>query len=190
MKRSAGVALLLVMAIALPASAATTKTVTASGTSFSPRVMRAVAGKTVTWVNEGGTHNVRSATGMFVTDASQWPYSRVFSAGTFGYYCEIHSGMSGKVRIKPTMSHAPDGSPFTVRWATGSTNTGSQFKVQYRVDGGSWKTWRSSTSGVDGVFGQGGAPTTVVSGRSYGFRVKSISGYAASRYSPVRNVRP
>lgn len=189
MKRSAGIALLLVMAIALPASAAT-KTITASGTSFSPANVRGAAGTTVTWVNEGGTHNVRSSTDMFATDASQWPYSRVFSAGTFGYYCEIHSGMSGRVRIKPTASYAPDGAPFTVRWATGSTNTGSQFKVQYRVDGGGWKTWRSSTSAVDGVFGQGGAPTAVVSGRIYGFRVKSISGNAASRYSPVLNVRP
>ncbi len=172
------------------AATAVDKTVAASGTSFSPQTVRGPAGTTVKWVKEDGTHTVRSETDMFMADADQWPYSRVFSAGTFGYYCEFHSGMTGKVRIKPTVSNAPAGLPFSVRWATGATNTGSQFKVQYRVDGGSWKTWRSSTSGSDGVFGQGGAPTAVVAGRTYGFRVKSISGNASSGYSPVRNVKP
>ncbi len=171
------------------ASTTLDKTVTASGVSFSPQTVRGSAGTTVNWVKEDGTHTVRSATDMFMAGAAQWPYSRVFSAGTFGYYCEFHSGMSGRVRIKPRVSNAPDGLPFTVRWATGDTNTGSQFKVQYRVDGGSWKTWRSSTSGAAGVFGKGGAPTVVVAGRTYAFRVKSISGNSSSGYSPVRNVR-
>ena len=192
MMRRMFIALLLVVAMAVPAHAAT-KTVTASGFSFSPAGVSGGPGTTVTWQNDGGAHNVHSATGMFHSGSwtsTQWPYSRAFSAGTFPYYCEVHTGMKGTVKVAPSVSAAPDGAPFTVRWATSGTNTGASFKVQYRVNGGSWKTWRSGTSSDSGTFGWGGSPVRVMSGRTYGFRAKSLSGGRASGYSPVRSFTP
>lgn len=182
----------LVVALAVPAHAAT-KTVTASGFSFSPAKVSGVHGTTVRWDNGSGTHNVHSKTGMFSSGSAtstQWPFGRVFSAGSFGYYCQVHgTAMSGVVRVRPTVAAAPAGRPFTVRWATPATNTGSSFRVQYRVEG-RWKTWRGSTSARGAVFGKGGAPTSVVSGRTYGFRVKSVTGVNASGFSPVRSFTP
>lgn len=187
------IALLLVVAVAAPAHAAT-KTVTASGFNFSPSAVAGPAGTTIKWVQSSGTHNVVSRTAMFSSGsaaATSWPYTRTFSAGTFGYYCEVHgTGMSGTVRVKPRMSWAPDGKAFTVRWASSATNTGSAFSVQYRVSGGDWKTWRSTTSSTSGVFGKGGAPVSVVAGRTYGFRVRSLNNGKASGYSPVRSFTP
>lgn len=189
-------ALLLVVGMAVPAHAAT-KVVTASGASFSPASIGGPAGTTIRWNNDGGMHNVRSSNGLFSSGSpgsTSWPYTRAFSAGTFGYYCEVHgsaaSGMRGTVKVSPRASSAPDGKPFTVRWATSGTNTGASFTVQYRVSAGDWKTWRSSTSASSGVFGKGGSPVSVVSGRTYGFRAKSLKGGSASAYSPVRNFTP
>ena len=189
------IVVVLVLALAAPAQAAT-KTVTVSGFSFSPATIGGPAGTTIKWENGSG-HNVVSNTGMFSSGSpatSSWPYSRTFSAGTFGYYCGVHgspgSGMSGTVRVTPRASAAPDGKPFTVQWATASTNTGSSFTVQYRVSGGDWKTWRVGTSAKSGVFGKSGSPVTVVNGRTYGFRAKSLRSGSASGYSPVRNFTP
>ena len=187
-------AVALVLALALPAQAAT-KTVTASGTTFSPSVVGGPAGTTVRWEKGSGTHNVHSTTGMFNSGLpTDWPYSKVFSAGTFPYYCEIHGsptgGMTGKVKVRPSISAAPDGKPFTVRWATGATNTGYAFTIQYRVNGGAWKSWRTGTSADLRVFGKGGAPVTVVAGRTYGFRAKSLKSGNASRFSPVASFTP
>ena len=184
----------MVVALALPAHAAT-KTVTASGRSFSPSSVGGPAGTTVRWEAGFGTHTVTSSTGMFDSGSpTDWPYSRVFSAGRYPYYCEIHGspsgGMTGVVKIRPKISPAPAGKPFTVRWASGATNTGSSFTVQYRVNGGEWRPWRTRTSADVRVFGKGGSPVRVVDGRTYGFRAKSFKKGNASRFSPVRSFTP
>ena len=187
------VAALLPMA---PAAAATTTVILDNEElQFTPAIVAGRAGDSVTWEMNDGFHNVSSKTGMFrsgdPTD-QDFEFTRTFSAGTFPYVCELHAaeGMKGTIKVRPRASAAPDGAKFTVQWATASTNTGSMYRVQYRVDGGDWRTWRASTSSRSGVFGAGGSPVTVQSGTAYGFRAKSLRGENASGYSPVTTFTP
>jgi hypothetical protein len=162
---------------------------------FAPARVGGAPGKTVTWQKAAtiGAHNVNSRTGMFRSGAptsSPFTYSRTFSAGRYAYRCQVHEAMTGEVRIRPSAALAPDGKPFTVRWATAATNTGGRFTVQYRVNGGDWRTWRRATTSRAGVFGRNGAPVTVRAGRTYSLRVRSIKGDNRSAFSPVRSVTP
>lgn len=188
------VAVVALAAPATPASAATTD-VELRSSSFAPDVVSNRVGDAVRWVKTGGFHNVASTQAMFRSgDATfdQFTYSRTFSAGTYNYVCEIHGegGMTGKVRVRPRVGSAPSGAPFTVRWANPDTNTGSAFRIQFRVGGGDWKTWRGSTTSKSGVFGADDSPVTVRSGRTYGFRARSIKGENLSGYSPVVTFTP
>lgn len=195
MRRIVAGAGLMVLAMSAPASAATTEVqVGPSGDSlFAPATVTAVAGDAVEWRKSSGSfHNVRSRTGMFRSgDATTaaFTYRRTFSAGSFPYVCEIHENMTGTVRVKPRISPAPSGAPFTVRWAAVATNTGTRFRVEYRVGDGSWRVWRSATTASAATFGASSQPVNVVTGRSYSFRVKSLHGADASGYSPVRRFR-
>lgn len=184
--------MLMVVAMSAPASAATTQVqVGPSGDlRFGPATVTSVAGDTVEWRKGSGSfHNVRSQTGMFRSGnatTAAFTYRRTFSAGTFAYVCEVHRDMTGVVRVKPRISAAPSGAPFTVRWATAATNTGTRFRVEYRVGDGAWRVWRSDTTAAAATFGAGAQPVKVVAGRTYSFRVKSLRGADSSGHSPVR----
>ena len=77
---------------------------------FLPSTVTIVQGDTVTWTNEGGSHNVKFDDGSFTEPSSPqvppWTVSRTFTTpGTFGYYCEAHGapggmGMSGTVVVQ------------------------------------------------------------------------------------------
>lgn len=196
MRRSVVGAVLMVVAMSSPASAATTTVqVGPSGDNrFAPAAVAFAAGNTVEWRKASETfHNVRSTTAMFRSgDAtmSAFTYRRTFSAGTFPYVCEIHGAMTGLVRVRPRISSAPTGAPFTVRWATSATNTGSRFRVEYRVGDGAWRLWRSATTAPSATFGSSSQPVRAVAGRTYSFRVRSLRGADASGYSPASRFTP
>lgn len=184
------VALGMVVVLALPAAAAGEITMSNSG--FSPARVTRVAGGSVTWHKTSGYHNVMSTQGMFTSGApqnSEFTYTRTFSAGKYPYICAVHpQSMRGVVRVRPKVAQAPAGRPFTVTWATAATNTGSRFTVQYRVGGGTWKKW-TTTSATSRVFGSGGQPVRVKPGTTYSFRVRSRSGDNASGFSPPKSFR-
>ena len=186
MRRVVLCSVLLVLALAAPAAAA--GDIAVEGFSFVPSTITRTAGATVTWSNAGGApHNVASVNTMFSKSATGFTtFQRTFSAGTFGYRCEIHSdSMTGQVRVKPRLAASPDGRPFTVRWATASTNTATSYRVEYRIGTGTWRVWRSNTTTRYGVFGRDGAPVTVRSGTRYSLRVRSRRGERLSAYSPA-----
>ena len=74
-------------------------TVSNSGFSFSPSNTRISVGQAVSF-NVSSSHNVRwedGAAGRGMTDAA---YSRTFSsAGTYSFYCSLHSGMEGTITV-------------------------------------------------------------------------------------------
>ena len=122
---------------------------------------------------------------------SAFTFTRTFSAGTFPYLCEVHpSQMRGTVRVRPRVSAGPEGTAFTVKWASAESNTGTAVKVQYRVGDGTWQTWKRAATANRGVFGRDAQPLRPRSGTLYSFRVKSLRGDRASAYSPVRRFRP
>jgi plastocyanin len=148
-----------------------------------PPVRNVVAGTSFQWQSAPTAtrrHNVRQDFKLFYSGpATTAPinFSISASAGTYHYYCEIHgttsSGMAGVVKVRPTFNANPTGNPFTVIWALTGTNTGNQFDVRYRVDGGTWKTWKNDVTSRSAVFGLNGAPVVVSPGHTYQFQVRS-----------------
>ena len=95
----------------------TPRTVMVSNFQFSPRELTVHAGDTVTWVNQGGFHNVTAEDGSFRCaegcdgtagdpSAASWTFTRTFTAiGRQAYYCEVHggpggTGMSGVITVE------------------------------------------------------------------------------------------
>jgi plastocyanin len=165
------------------------------------------SGASFHWVrapeNSTLAHNVRQDFGLFNSGSpTSGPinFSIRASAGTYHYYCTLHGstsgGMDGVVKVRPIPASAPDGAPFTVRWAlpvttpgTG-TNTGNQFDVRYRVGTSTiWKFWRNDTSTRSGVFGQNNQPVQVLFGRTYQFQARSQkTPTQPSGWSPILTV--
>ena len=188
---------LLGAALVAPAAAADAG-VSVTDNRFSPESLRVAVGDAVTWTS-GGTragHNVREDHRIFYsgTQTDRLDFSVVFSAGSFHYFCENHGtrtkGMGGWVRVPATVSTAPAGDPFTVRWATTTTETGPRYKVQYRIASGRWIEWKASTRELSAVFGRDATPIPAVPGTQYGFRVRAIRGENMSFWSPVATFTP
>ncbi|MBA3430332.1 MAG: hypothetical protein H0U16_02470, partial [Actinobacteria bacterium] len=172
-----GVLLILALLAAAPPALAATKEVKLFDSSFDPAATKAPVGGKVHWsraASSSDQHNVAQNNRLFRSGAptpDEIDFTRVFSAGTFPYLCEIHGGvMNGTVKVPVKLSAAPAGKPFTVTWATRSSNTGARFAVQFRVGTGKWKTWKSKTKAKGAVFGKRGNPVRVKSGKKYSFR--------------------
>lgn len=87
----------------------TSNEVVIQGMTFSPANINVTVGTTVTWTNKDSyAHTVTSGTtgspsGLFDSGnlGSNGTFSFKFnSAGTFPYYCRIHSSMSGTITVK------------------------------------------------------------------------------------------
>ncbi len=156
---------------------------------FLPGNISSAVGGSIRWTASGvDDHSVTQDALVFDSGAARagLSFTRTFSAGTFPYHCREHGdqGMRGTVRVAPSAVAAPAGLPFTVKWATAGTNTGSQFDVMYRVGSGAWKVWSNNTRAKSMVFGKGG-PVRVARGKSYSFKVRS----GQSGFSPVKTFR-
>jgi plastocyanin len=140
-------------------------------------------GPTVPWVWGPGLaheHNVRQDVKLFRSgEPTSDPgiYEKVFSAGTFHYYCEVHGtrdgGMDGKVRVPVGIQGTADRQIFRVIWATETSRTGKAFDVKYRVDDGPWVAWRTDTTKLRALFGRNDKPVPVEEGLLYEVRSRS-----------------
>ncbi|MGH2682252.1 MAG: hypothetical protein ACRDIX_03345 [Actinomycetota bacterium] len=192
-------ALLLLVSALLPLTpaGAVTKEVTIGDNFFTPDAAGITVGDSVHWTRGVGSinsHNVHEEGGLFhsgPTTTGPIDYEAVFSAGTFYYFCQFHgSAMDGFVRVPVRIKRAPDGRPFTVRWAAQASETGSVYDVQFRVGSGDWRKWKRDTAALNGVFGKNRWPVRVRNGVRYSFRARSQDGTVVSRWSPVRSFRP
>jgi plastocyanin len=193
----AGVALALLTTGSVDAA---TEDVEIGDNFFSPETVRIAVGDLVHWSRSGdafGDHNVRAARKpLFYSGAPtanpNFNFRRRFSAGKFHYWCELHTAaiMDGFVRVPAAIRRAPKGLNFGVQWATGRTNTGGRFDVQFRVGSGRWRPWRRNTKSVKGIFGKGGRPVRVVDNKRYSIRARSQAKGRESGWSPVKSIRP
>ena len=142
-----GLALAAMVIIPTYVFAAATVEVKVDDDEFISRTVNSPVGSSVHWSRAAGSdgdHNIRQNNGIFTSGApTDGPidFTKTFSAGTFAYQCDVHgSDMSGTVKVKPKISVAPTGKPFTVTWANGSTDTGTAFDVRYKVGSGAYKT--------------------------------------------------
>jgi plastocyanin len=134
-----------------------------------------------------GKHNVRQDDQLFRSgNPTTGPidYSITASAGSYHYYCEIHGsptgGMQGRIKVRPARSNVTSSS-FVVTWASAATQTGDQFDLRYRVDGGSWANWRRDTATFSATFGRNGNPVTVMPGHTYQVEARSEAAGTASQ---------
>jgi len=100
---------------------------------FSPRMINANVGDTVTFVNSGGTHNVAADDGSFRCangcdgsggngnpSGSNWSSTiTLTAAGTIGFHCEVHGsmGMTGTINVTgAATTNVPITPGFTGAW--------------------------------------------------------------------------
>jgi plastocyanin len=87
-----------------------TESVSVQASSFSPSTVSIRPGGTVTWTNAGPVqHTITPTNGG---QAGAWPsktlpaqqgatFTHTFTtAGTFNYFCTIHNGMTGTIRVE------------------------------------------------------------------------------------------
>jgi plastocyanin len=193
--RGAAVGVVLTGLFASTGAAVTNNVEATEDKTFLPSAVATTAGNSVHWFGTAGgtqTHSVHQDAGLFDSGNPQTGlnFTRVFSAGTFGYHCEKHGtltgGMRGQVSVAPQVLTSPAGLAFTVKWASSASNTGTRFDVQYRVGSGTWKSWKANTTARSAVFGAKSLPVKVVAGKGYSFRVVSRLGTAKSGVSPIK----
>ena len=135
------------------AAAAATRTVeagTGGARVFTPRTVRITRGDRVRWEQVAGSHDVTSRlSGYFQANgqlAANGQYTRTFrSAGTFGYFCSFHAGMTGTITVPLSVSLS--GGLFTIRVAS-ATSTGTPWRnrVQVKRPGSAaWQTIATTT---------------------------------------------
>jgi len=195
-----GIAAVVVSALGCCASAgATTVDVGANGNAFTgglafaPADITAQVGDTVRWRNNDVLvpHTVTQVHNLFrlTGDYGQTPLNppgfgpgdtreRVFEAGTFHYYCEVHpEQMRAVIAVPPTVESV--GHRVRVTWAPSGT-TGEVFDVKRRVHG-RYELVRKRTTATGATFRGGGA-----------FKVRARSASdpnAFSDYSPPGHAR-
>jgi plastocyanin len=178
------IVLLCVCGLAAPPARAANVTVNVGGAgfSYSPATVTIQAGDSVTWVNQGGLHNVTADDGSFHCaqgcdgaggngnpSSALWTATRTFpQAGTFRYYCEQHggpqgAGMSGTVVVQG--GGGGGDTPGTLRFAQTASSIseggGAATITVSRVngdDGAASVTWRSqagTATGADFTAGTG-----------------------------------
>ena len=195
----------IAVAVAVPAllagsARAATLDVTAAGNVFTgglgffPADIEAAVGDTVRWTNTDFLvpHTATEDHSLFDLggDYGQTPLNppgfgpgdtreRVFEAGTFEYFCEVHpQQMRGVVTVAPLVKAVRAGGKrrLIVTWATAPPAAGQVFDVERRGKG-DWKLVRDGTSDTSGTF----------SGKRATFRVRLRSASdptLASEYSP------
>ena len=84
----------------------TQRTVNLEAASFNPSDATVAVGGTVTWQDDSGVahtitpRNHTQWTRVVTTGSGQALQVTFPTAGTFGYDCEFHSGMSGQIRVQ------------------------------------------------------------------------------------------
>jgi plastocyanin len=182
-----GAAATLLAIPALATGATTTITVAPNNSNtFGPKaVTKNVGAGSIHWQwGTNGTtfaaHNVRQDNKLFysgpLTNSKPSGYTITPSAGTFHYYCELHGsptgGMAGTISIRPTIFNKTVSS-FGVKWSPGTNQTGNRFDVRYRVDGGTWKTWKNDVTTAQAIFGASNLPVHVAPGHTYEVEARS-----------------
>lgn len=193
MRRAAAVALVLLLAGAASAGAAT-QPVDIQFDSFSPSQLDVLPGETVAWSNVSPrVHTVTSDTGLF--DAGQLTSGAAFSRefddpGTYAYHCTIHAGMVGEVDVRrvilaslPT-AVVPAGTRVEISGRTADVT--QPVSIQRSVGGAAFATVASASPALDG-----GWRATVTAAATADFRAASGTDVSQTRrlLVSVRRVR-
>jgi hypothetical protein len=191
----------LMLSLALPAAAGAGFTPIGVGDDFfSPSTIgQPVSNAEFHWAwndNVDSEHNVFHESRLFRSGApTDDPAARYpadgnieLPAGKYLYFCEIHSPMTGDIRIIPSAA-APESGVVEITWAQDSdARVGDRWQVQFRRgEEGPWRTWKKNTDDFGGGFGANDKPVNFNSNRAYQVRVKTklrSNPDRQSRFSP------
>jgi len=107
---AAAVVSLALLALPLVAFAATTATITVKDFAFQPNTVTIRVGDTVTWANADTTTHTVTSNGNWDTGGFAPGTSRSITfgtAGTYPYFCNLHSIMFGTVVVLPSGAPSP-----------------------------------------------------------------------------------
>ena len=168
----------------VPAEAATVS-VAISGFSFKPDVIKATQGSSVKWNQQDpGQHTTTSnelfwqsahlSTGASFIDVAKY-------AGIFAYHCEIHTFMTGQVRV-PIIVTASAAGGWIVRWSSlNTTPTDRNFDIQIKRPGSNkWRPFRDATTRAFARF-----DTSVAGEYRFRARTRNLTIGQPSAWSPA-----
>ncbi|GAA4294221.1 cupredoxin family copper-binding protein [Streptomyces venetus] len=112
------------------AHAATAHQVLMSGYAFSPRSLTITAGDTVTWTNQDqAPHDVKTTSGPasvhspMLNKGGTWSHTFT-TAGSYGYVCTVHPGMTAQLVVKTAPAPSPTAPPAAHQHATSAPDAG------------------------------------------------------------------
>ncbi|MEV5957736.1 cupredoxin family copper-binding protein [Streptomyces sp. NPDC051987] len=99
--------------LGVPRASAAGHQVVMSGYAFAPRSLTITAGETVTWVNQDqAPHDVKTTSGPasvhspMLDKGGTWSYTFT-TAGTYGYVCTVHPGMTAQLVVRAAAAQKP-----------------------------------------------------------------------------------
>ena len=178
-------AVCLVPGTSVTPSAAAVVTVEVVDMSFTPSMVKAGLGDTVTWrFQDAMTHTTTSDQGFWDSGSKTagQSFSHLFvSAGTFPYHCSFHSMMRGAVKVGIKATGSPT-SGWRVRWATVQGSGPTTYDVQVRKPGSNrWTTLKDDVTKPSMRY------NPAKSGK-YAVRARTNSGRVSSGWSPSKSL--
>jgi plastocyanin len=157
--RARSLALLVAgLALGTPAASAATTEVTIPGTTFAPATVRVLVGDSVMWMNHDTRPHTATADDASFDTGSIQPHADATAAfpaaGSFTYYCRIHTFMRGRVDVVALLLAGPAKQPAKGAPATlsGRAGTGISSVALERADGAAWTPVASTAPGGGGAF--------------------------------------
>ena len=192
-RTTAAISAFLILNVAALPAGALTRTVSAVDFAFSPSSVTIAQGDTVRWQNTGvRTHTATQDAPLALFDTGSIAPGAtsagtvLTAAGGYPYFCRIHPGMVGSVKVPVKVSPASGttATVFTITLASRAAPTGFVYDAQRRVGAdGAWTTYRRGVT-TAGVTFRAASPG------SYSFRsvLRRVSTGARSGPSPARTV--
>ena len=140
---------LLVLSTASVSAGVPTAVSMTNSNTFDPATVKVALSDSVDWHNISGVNHTTTANLFNWWDLTIAPGNSnqvaFHHAGTWAYHCEIHAGMTGKVKVPMSAapSSGPAGTMFTLTVATDAIPSGFVEDIQRRKGGGTFKVWRS-----------------------------------------------
>lgn len=160
-------------------------------TGFSPKTVTSAFGTTFKWTNDDSiTHTTTQNSPLSLWDSGNLADGDTFSkvvnfAGTYSYHCNIHSSMTGTIKVPITVSptSGTTSTSFTITVAAVSAPSGYTYDAQKKRGSGSWTTLKSGFSTKTVKFSPSQTGTW-----SFRARLRKTSSGATSGWSPVKSV--
>ena len=188
-RRAALISILLLLVSTATVSAGTEgATVSIQNFFFNPATVKVNVGEFVGWTNNSDrthTSTARLFNAWNLSIGSSGHASTLFvRAGTFAYFCTIHSQMQGNVKVKmnATPASGTTSTNFSIRVATQDAPSGFVEQVQRRKHGRTFKPW-VNTAGQTLSWTPSRAATW-----EFRARLRRISDGTVTGWSPVLKV--